>query len=199
MCEIRIQYSYLLDPYFKMLLEFKQQASLVDKNVLYKSPEQIEEKIIEFKKAWEEVSVVLPFMQKTLSLEFYKDILDVYIVGNMKGAISSPIVISSTTSIKDFKSILIHEILHNLIADNKQKIPVVKILLEIFPHEEILVRNHVMIFAMMYEIYTNFFKTPELLKDIKGHDRNASAYLKAWEIVENLGYKQVLEKFKSMY
>jgi len=197
--EIRIQHAYLLDPYFQEIFDCRQEKQLIDKGLVYNSRESILQKIAEYEAAWYDRKQVLQFMQEVLKLDFYKSVIDVYIVGAMRGAISTPVLIGSNVSVENFPDILIHELLHNLISDNKQKIDVIKILATLFPDETRLTKNHVLIYAMMTKIYTEFLQNPTKLEDIKKRDQNFPDYVKAWEIVKAEGSAAIIEKFKSFY
>lgn len=197
--EIRIQHAYLLDPHFYSLFKFKQESGLIEGGRIYNSRDVILGKILEYEAAWKDQEQVLFFMQDVLCLNFYMDTIDVYVVGSMKGAISRPLLISSTVGVVDFLDILIHELLHNLIADSRQKIDVVDILSKLFPTESRLCKNHIVVHAMMTKIYTEFLKIPDRLRVIRERDADAPDYMRAWAIVDAEGAEAVLEKFRNFY
>ncbi|MFO0704813.1 MAG: hypothetical protein U0517_02425 [Candidatus Andersenbacteria bacterium] len=194
---IRISYNRLLDPFFRSFFELQHAGT--PKNSTYTSPEVVLKKVSEFINAWKKRESVLEFMQETLSLEFYQNAIDVHVVGFIKHAISSPMIISSTKSVDAFVDSLTHELLHRLVSDNTKKIPAGKILLNLYPKESRLCRNHIVVHAVLKKIYLEFFKEAERLTAIQVRDKKASAYMRAWELVDTLGADSIIAQFKKGY
>ncbi len=197
--EIRIQYSRLLDPFFQSLFNLRKEKGLIDKDVLYNAPEIIEEQVATYQKEWKAREQVLLFMQEVLELNFYQSTINAYVVGSMRGGISTPIVIGSKHSPAVFTDMLTHEIAHNLISDNKQNIQTGSILLKLYPEETLVCRNHIVLHALMKKIFLEFFNTPERLQATKELDKKAPDYTRAWEIMEALGEDAVIVRFKELY
>jgi hypothetical protein len=198
--EIKIQYARLLDPFFKSLFLLRQEKGLIDATITYPTPEEIIQKISSFTEAWQTRKNVLTYMQKTFKLDFASPVIDVFIVGAMKGAISNPLLIGSKRSAIAFTDVLTHEILHVLISNNKQQLKnLFEFFTKFYPTESQLTRVHVIIHAMMTKIYLNFLNTPEQLITIKELDKNSPDYMRAWEIVETEGMEVILEKFQNHY
>lgn len=197
--EIRIQYSRLLDPSFQSLFNLRKEKGLIDKDVLYNTPEIIEEQVAQYQKAWEAREGVLSFMQEVLELNFYQSTINAYVVGSMRGGISAPIVIGSKHAPDYYADLLTHEIAHNLIGDNKQNIPIGSILLKLFPDETFVCRNHIVLHALMKKIFLEFLHIPESLERTKERDKKAPDYTRAWEIMEAMGEDAVIAQFKGLY
>ncbi len=197
--EIRIQYSRLLDPFFRSLFELELEKDIQPEGVTYNNAETILNNIKEYKISWHERAPVLTYMQETLQLDFYQTTIDVFVVGRIKNAISSPMIISSTKTPDEFVDILTHELLHRLISDSKQKIPAKDILLKLFPTETMLCRNHVVVHAVLKKIYLEFLKVPQRLAIVKEHDKKSPDYLRAWEIVDEQGEDDIIAKFRQLY
>lgn len=197
--EIRIIYSKFLDKRLKKLFEYHQEAGLISPEAVYPAAESIIEKTKEYQKAWESRKSVLEYMQEVLALNFYSNVIDAYIVGQMKGAFSLPIVISSYLPPNKYIDVLTHEVLHRLTSDNKQQITEENIVSKMLPAETEKCAIHVIIHAMLKKIYLEFLKDPERLVANKERDKNAPDYVRAWEIVETMGENQIIEQFKNYY
>lgn len=197
--EIRIKYSKLLDNYFASLFAYKKTQGLVGVDAVYPDESQTTAKIPDFQAHWDVKKEVLGFMQETLGLQFYKPVIEVFVVGNMKGGISSPIVIDGMYSAERFVDTLIHELAHDLISDNKQQIAIRKILPAIAPNEHPLTVSHVVIYALLVKIYNEFFKDPSRVIIQKEVDASSPEYTRAWELVDIQGADSILVQFKSFY
>lgn len=194
--EVRITYSRLLDPFFRSLFEFQMGR---DASTKYPAPKETLSIIEKFCDAWQQQEKVLGFMQGLLSLQFYQNVIDVHVVGVIQYPISSPMVISSTKSATQFVDALVHELLHRLLSDNTKKIPVGKVLLELFPKETRLCRNHIVVHAVLEKIYRDFFKDAARLAAVRERDQNAPDYKRAWQLVDTNGANKVIARFKNTY
>lgn len=197
--EIRIKYSKLLDNHFASLFAYKKAQGLVRADAEYPDASNTTAKIPDFQSLWDSKKEVLGFMQETLGLQFYKPVIEVFVVGNMKGGISSPIVIDGKYETERFVDALIHELAHDLISDNKQQIAISQILPAITPNEPPLTVSHVVIYALLVKIYTEFFQDPSRLVIQREVDASSPEYTRAWELVDAQGADNILVKFKSFY
>ena len=197
--EVRIQYSRLLDPFFKSLFEYEKRAGVIKSNSDYPTAEVILEKVKEYNNAWQSRALVLNYVQEILRLDFYEPIIDAYVIGHMRGSISTPILMGSQKSSSEYIDTLTHEILHRLISDNKQKIKVREILPTMFPNESVLCRVHVVVHAILKKIYLEFLKEPDRFAANKKRNTKATDYARAWEIVDVMGETKIIEQFKSFY
>lgn len=197
--EIRIQYAKYLDPYFRSLFKYNQEAGLIKSEAEYPDAEWITRRVEEYNQEWLSRTSVLEYLQKILELDFHQATIDVYVVGQMKGAISTPITSSSQLPATKYIDVLTHEIIHRLIGDNQQQINLETILQTLFPSETDLCKVHIIVHALMKKVYLEFLKEPERLIANKDRDQKAPDYMKAWEIVDTIGEDNIISKFKSYY
>ena len=196
---VRIEYAKHLDPYFKSLFKYNQEAGLISNELHYPDSESILQKVQEYNRAWLLRIPVLEYLQTTLKLDFNQTIIDAYIIGQMRGAISTPILTSSQLPSQKYIDVLTHEIIHRLIADNRQNIDVPAIFTTMFPGETDLCKIHVIVNALMKKVYLDFLNEPKRLSDNLERDTNSADYMKSWEIVDQLGENIIINEFISHY
>lgn len=199
--EVRITHSRFLDPIFKAHMASRPTLSAITPI----STEETGVLVETYKKAWEkEEMAILNGMTDILSIGFYQNTIDVYLVPYHNGSFSSPMVIgmiSRGQSIESnmFVDVLTHELLHRLFTDNDKGIRFGRIWLDMFPDEEMLTRNHIFLHAVHAHIYLNILKNPSRMeKNIVRHSVHAP-YKKAWDIVEKQGYNTLIEELKKRY
>jgi len=133
-----------------------------------------------------------------LKLDFYRNVIPVYIVGGNARNISDPLIIKEDyRSPADFVDTLTHELVHVLFTDNGNRVPV-SIDEGMFPNEKHDTQVHVIVYAVLKYIYL------EVLKDRGRFEKYVSItkskdYVRAWEIVEERGYKELIKQFVKMY
>ena len=96
---------------------------------------------------------------------------------------------------------LSHELIHRLFSDNIQNVVAGKIFLEMFPNENELIRNHIITHSVLKFIYLDLLKDKEKLEiNIEKSSKSSfPEYKRAWEIVEEMGYKELIAEFKNHY
>lgn len=115
---VRIEYTRLLDPYFKELFELK--GGIKDETE-YPSLEVINGRVQNFLTAWEPYEErVLNGLVEVTGLHFFQNTIDAYIIGRARGAFSFPMVLSSHYEPDRFIDILTHEMTHRLLTDNTE-------------------------------------------------------------------------------
>ncbi len=183
--EVRIKHGHFLDG----MLRFTKKSRV---------PSVVRKKVADYKAVWEPHSdAILTAMIQKLECDFNQSKIDVYIVGRYNGAYSDPLVMSAGYDLDEFVPLLAHEISHRLLTDNTMNMPVGEIWTEMFPSEARIVRNHIVVFALMRYVFIDALKRPDLLDPeyitARGH------YRKAWDVVDKQGYKNILTRFKSFY
>ena len=193
--KIIIKYNRFLDPifigYIKSLPQWK------DWQV--PSSEEVLRRIEEYKKEWKKnEKIILNALCEITDLEFFRNVIDVYIVSGNPRQFSNPIVIKSGFEPLEFVITLTHELVHKLFSDNNKIVPE---LLSLFPKETPTTANHVVIHAILKYLYLDVLNNEKLFqKNItmsKGHSTND--YQRAWIIVEEKGYKNIIKTFKEIY
>ncbi len=171
--EVRIKFGHFLEPTFE--IHMRSQPDHSD----WKSPsrEDIIDKIESYKNAWKPYEpIILNGLVDSLELSFYQNVVDVFIVGGLRGGFSSPMVINSGIEPDRFIDVLSHELTHRLITDNTRKIDYAVISQSQFPSvNEKLVLNHIFVHAVHKKIYLDILKEPARLeRDLKRCEKSTA-------------------------
>jgi hypothetical protein len=159
--------------------------------------------ISEYKKEWELIQEkVLGGIAEVLGINFTEQNIDVYISGIMYGGFSDPLTISARTESKRFPDVLTHELIHRIFIHNEMyPLSVIsEARKSMHPNEkDSNTVIHVVLHAIHKYLYLEVLQEPERLEREMLHLREvgATSYLRAWEIVETEGYKEIIQKFKS--
>ncbi len=162
------------------------------------SPRELEASAREYKEEWKEYEGdLLAGMCDFLGLKFAENIIDAHIVVG-RGAFSNPVVIGADTKKEDFVDILTHELIHHLLTKNTKELDIKSIWKKMFPNvEDRKTKNHILVHAVHKHIYLDVFKDKSRLDKNIEKDKENQPYKKSWDIVEEEGYKNIIEKFKS--
>ncbi|PJE64265.1 MAG: hypothetical protein COU90_03550 [Candidatus Ryanbacteria bacterium CG10_big_fil_rev_8_21_14_0_10_43_42] len=165
------------------------------------SDEEITNRVAFFKERWQSVERhVLEELCNILSLHFSENTISAYVVSGYKGGFSDPLVISAHVPDEMILNLLIHELIHRLLAYNTKDIPINTILEKMFSHvENKKVRLHVIIHAALQYIFLDTLKNETLLQTDLGACKDRIVYKEAWDIVLEKGYLNLLEEFKTHY
>jgi len=198
--EIKIFYSRLLDPFF------------IGHNKTYSrggwdkweapSKEEVLAKTKELRNEWQKYEEkILSALYEITELEFKRNLIEVNIVSGSPRDMSRPLIISAHNPTKDFINTLTHELIHELFTDNISEKIYPSIFKNLFPNEKKSTQNHVIVHALLKYIYLDVLKEPERFKrnTAKSQNNPASGYSRAWEIVEEIGYLELIEKFKKKH
>lgn len=170
-----------------------------------RSDEEYEEIVKSYKEAWKPYEQkILHGMCELLDLEFKQNIIDVFIAPWFH-AFSDPLVIGVTFKPDRFIDILTHELLHRLLTDNTA-VPSNHLLRNdwknLFGEEHSFVTLiHIPVHAMLKAIMLDTLQEPTRLKrDIAIQKKGGhTAYIDAWEYVQNHDYRQIIEDLKDQY
>lgn len=156
--------------------------------------------IREYQKAWDKISPrVIPGLEQVTGLNFLHNVIDVYIVDpTAQQNICAPLIISGGYQPREFVYILVHEITHKLLRDNKQGVDWHEIANEIFlKREDAEVKEHIITHAVLEALYTDVIHNVDhVIYDIR-YRKSSPSHCRAWEIVTEKGYKEVLAKVKA--
>jgi hypothetical protein len=160
--------------------------------------EEINQTIEKNRSLWKDKEVgIVTAMQKIAGLNFYKNLIDVYLVDGHKSGFSDPLVLSYKYHGEGFIDVMAHELLHVLLTDNKQGRDGSVWARRAYPEiEDRLVTNHILVHAIHKEIYLNTLKRPDRLKHDIEKCQKWPAYKTSWEIVERDGHINIIEGFK---
>lgn len=196
--KVIIKYGSFLDPIFREYFLLKPENK--DKILIEK--EDLLKNIEDYKKEWKIYEErILTGLLKLLPIKFLHNVIDVYIVSYYPRhrGISEPMIIRGDLEPNDFIDILTHEMIHFLSSNKIQSnVYTIKILEEMFPEEKDLkARNHIIIHAIQKYILSDVLKDDNrCLKNAKKDSHNPS-YKKAWDIVEEKGYMEIINEFKN--
>lgn len=195
--EIRIKHGWLLQSAFVKYM--MQVPEYKDKKV--PSDEKMKDIIKNRQELWQPVGEkILTAMQEITGLNFYKNIIDVYVVFGWKSAFSDPLTMSIKYEGDDFIDTLTHEILHTLLDDNIQKAFAREWTKEQYPEvTEERATSHIVLHAIHKKIFLDIIKSPERLKKDIDESQDSPGYKLAWDIVERDGYENIINRFKASY
>lgn len=183
---VNIKYGKLIDPFFKEFVSVNYEG--------YKFPtyQEVEEKISLFKKTWAEKGPeFISFLYRTTGLEFKRNTIDCFIVSATPRDMSAPLIIRSRYSEEEFLDSIRHELIHVFLSDNKLK------KIEGFNNESKTTINHIKVFALLEKYYKEVLKDEDNLIRLKNKsDEKNPDYLRAWEIVEEKGYQNIVSIIK---
>lgn len=195
--KIIIRYNRFLDPL--CITYVKADPRYVDIEI--PSKELVLQRVETYKEVWNMHGLqIVEELQSVLGLLFQRNIIDVHIVSVIQQEFSRPIVIKSRLSPDEFIMTLTHELIHRIQAENSN-IVLPEITKKMFPNESSTTRNHVLVHAVLTYIYLEVLKKEKLLLENKNKSEkhNTTDYTRAWEIVEEIGYKDVISMFKKQY
>jgi hypothetical protein len=197
LAEVRIEFSYLI---YNMIAKPMWAHYRPDKEIM--SPLRAQEIIAEYKQAWQlHEQAILSGMCELFDLRFYKSVLDVYMSPGAP-TLSTPTIITLRFDADEFIDVLTHELLHVLITDNTTYDSDEKlgdVLERIYPDYSRLTRNHILVHAALKHLYLNVLKEPRRLSRDIENCKKLPDYAKAWEVVKERGYKELIEGFKGYY
>lgn len=200
--KIIIEYSKLLDPIFTFYCQNNPELKKGWGDWAPLSPEKLDENVKLFRQAWhKDGERMLRGVCDVLKLDFYRNVIPVYVVSGNPRPFGDPIIIRADFMRHDsFIDVLVHELIHVLFMDNQKKVPW-SIFMEMFPNESPSTQNHIIVHAALKYVYLEVLKDSERLqRDISrsGKHRN-SDYTRAWEIVEEQGYRELIVPFIKKY
>jgi hypothetical protein len=158
------------------------------------------ERVRELEKNWQRYEEhILIHLQDITGLSFAQNIIDVYVVDpDRLGGMSDPLTIGGATGKRRFIFMLAHELTHRLMECNTQGVDWHTMAWKMYPKENHLTAHHVIVHAVLEALFTTINKKNLLSEDIKISQKQL-AYKRAWEIVEEEGYKNILDKIRKSY
>lgn len=179
-----------------------------EKGEMLSDDKWMEWKVGEYKKAWKPYEKkILHGMCQAAGLEFRQNIIDVYIAPWF-GAFSEPLIVGVMSKPDRFIDILTHELIHRLLTDNTiiydydQPGRLWAQYQKTFGAEHSFNMVIEMVAQAVHKaVYLDVLKAPERLKrDIEGCKAvDAVNHIRAWEYIEEHGYKEIIEKLKAGY
>ena len=145
----------------------------------------------------EEGTSILKEMIAVTGLEWRSTQLNCYIITENQG-FSDPLTIPYIDDKNGFIDMLTHELIHNLIGDNLEKVkPITEYLFKRYNDEEIITVYHVWLYAIHSHILLKIYGE----KRLKAHFNSLiddPPCKRALELVQEKGYAKILSEFKEM-
>lgn len=200
--QVDITYSKLLDPIFAFYCQNNPELKKGWSEWAPLPAREIEENVKLFQENWlKDGKKILQGVCDILVLDFHRNMIPVYVVSGNPRPFGDPIVIRADFARPEsFIDVLVHELIHILFMDNQKKVPW-SIFMEMFPNESPSAQNHVIVHAVLKYVYLEILKDPERLqRDINRSSKHKNRdYIRAWEIVEERGYKELITQFTKKY
>ncbi len=171
-----------------------------------------EEKILELQKKWDlEEDKILGKIDSLIGLKWKKEIIYAYLLPNLPNynahSISDPLTIPMKfkknhqileRNYSNLKATVVHEILHTLLYEgdwNKKEF--YEYYKRKYPNLTKKTIIHIPIHAILKELYLTLLGEEGLKLDLRLAENNKE-YKIAWDIVENEGHKNIIERIKSL-
>lgn len=184
-------YAYPLD------LELRQ--SFEERGQVYPSQDEIRDVMKRWETMWQEANIQYDILKKlaVITERIPERNLECFIFGRGLKAKSTPFMLpiwnrqQEQWSDNKFIDLMIHELLHIFLAtDNTVYWQGVR---EKYANEEPVTQNHILLYAMLNQIYQDIWKTDPM--DFS-RDNLPLGYARAIELVKQKGYKELIEEYR---
>lgn len=142
-------------------------------------------------------------MAKASCMEWKNKTITCFVVNYCANSFSFPLTIKirkrdGLKRIDDMVDTLVHELIHVLFGMNKVYLLNEKLGMKSeFRNESRVTKNHIYLHALHNYLYLKLFSRKRLEKDIASSPyRVRSGYARAWEIVEQYGYENLLNRLR---
>ncbi len=166
----------------------------------YPSPKRIISYKKQIEKEWGNVGKkILRELENITGLKWWEKEIKCYVVGRTR-AFSDPLTIAIFKDKTFFIDILTHELIHQILSQNRDNS---KDFWK-YMHSKYKTLNqktvtHIPLNAIHKKLYLKLFGSKRLERDIKRSDELAPKhpeYKKAWQIVNNEGYENIINEFR---
>ncbi len=181
-------------------LDRGRRALFLEKGLEYPSMEEVKSTLKYWEGIWSEADSSKHIIANLADLtgKVPERNLECFVFGAGLQAMSTPFLLpmwnkeNKQWSDEKFLDLIIHELLHIfLVTDNQQYWDYAQTQ---YAGEEPVSRNHILLYAMLYEMYQRLFDKEPL--DF-GRDNLPPGYARAIELVKEIGYKELIEKYKT--
>lgn len=168
-----------------------------DKN--YPSPAKIRNYIKKAEKEWRKHEIkVLTELSKITGLKWQEKTIVCYVVGRCI-PFSDPLTMKVYKDLNRFIDVLIHELIHRLMASQEGNLKKSKKAWDYFygkyKNESFTTAIHVPLHAFHTAIFLKFFGKKRMENEIRAMN-DLPDYGRSWDIVKKEGYKTIIENFK---
>ena len=163
--------------------------------------EDVEKQVQKYKTLWaEKEDLILKSLTDILELHFLENYICAYIISGQKGGMSDPIIISANTKEERFVDVLTHELIHRLLSYHAEEIDTRKITTTLFGHfPSMKTTAHIMVNAVEEYLYREVLHDEEMLRWNINYMQPYPALKASWDYVQEKGYRELLEVYKSHY
>lgn len=168
------------------------------------SRESIITTLNEYEKVWRPYEQkVVQGMCEALGIEFRQNVIDIY-AAPLRNSFSFPVVIATKYTPERAMECIAHELIHVLLYDNTAADLDMQReedrWTDLFPGvDDPVVLIHIPVHAALQTLFDDFLQEPERTLHDKKMCGNHLEYKAAWEYVDKVGYKQIIEKLKASY
>lgn len=164
------------------------------------SREFINKKLDAYEQAWTPYEdKLIHGMCDTLNMEFRQNIIDIY-AAPFYNSFSFPLFIATKYDPDRAIEVIAHELLHVLLYDNtSSRLDLAakgKEWNKLFEVSDEIARIHVPVHATLQLLFDDILHEPERTIRDKKMCENYPSYKLAWEYVEKVGYKNIIEQIK---
>ncbi len=191
--KLQFIYAYPFDRERRSLFE--------SKNLPYPSVEEVHERINTWSQLWEKTDDKHKIIEKLseLTKRVLERSLECFVFGAGFGVMSAPFLLpiwnkaGEQWSDEKFIDLMIHESLHIFQSTNNERYW--KMVKEKYADEEPVCRNHILLYAMLYEIYQTLFDKEPIDWE---RDNLPSGYARAISLVKEEGYQNIITEYYSL-
>jgi hypothetical protein len=197
--EIEFIYSFIYDGAF-MTVKYKKWPEY-SKAEIKKFKKDMNKYLKDLEKMWKkEGRQILQKIQTVSGFSWKEKKIKVYIVSEIPHSFSDPLTLNFKyrKDMKISRDVLTHELLHQIQIQNEKKIN--KYYDQIYKNykkELRVTKSHIFVHAAHKKIYLELSGEDRLKIDIKKCQK-WPGYKRAWEIVEEEGYENILNEFKKL-
>lgn len=182
-------------------LDAQLRRSFEDRGQIYPRRDEIKEVLQRWRTIWQEQNEQNKILEKLseVTQRVPERNVECFIFGRGLTPISTPFMIpiwnreQKQWSNEKFIDLMIHELLHIfLVTDNEAYWKSVQ---EKYTHEEPVTQNHILLYAMLNQIYQDIWQKDPI--DF-GRDNLPPGYARAIELVKEFGYKELISEYRSL-
>jgi hypothetical protein len=165
------------------------------------SRNSINKKLNEYEKVWRPYEQkLIKGMCKLLNMEFRQNIIDIY-AAPFYTSFSFPLFIATKYESDRAIEVITHELLHVLLYDNTSQVLDLAAKGEEWRKSfkginDEIAQIHVPVHAVLQALFDDILDEPERTKRDKEMCKNYPSYKLAWEYVEKVGYKKIIEQIR---
>ncbi|HMS23682.1 MAG TPA: hypothetical protein PKB09_02650 [Candidatus Saccharibacteria bacterium] len=200
--EVRINFSWLLYDVSLKLGEYHKKETA--------PPEDCEKWAAAYRKEWKKHSAkILTSLCDVMEMGFYRPVIDVSLAPWFVPQ-SDPLILHFKATPDEFVDVLTHELIHVLLTDStlysSKSNPEDRMLLPFWQQlygkeHDFNTLVHIPVHAIHQYVMVDVLKEPSRLERERSFTKknNNQAYVRAWEYVDEHGYKEIIEELKQAY